>query len=126
MFIKNYKLLKIWVTKDAITGKKLKKNLVPIWIETGYNDYERYFINQDTFQVHKDSVNKQVLEYDTCLSSEEVVSLRALFKMKKEILSTLEMELEMNFNLKFRKDVWGNMDEFAATANTLYEDIRKL
>jgi hypothetical protein len=126
MFIKNYKLLKIWINKDAITGERLRKDFTNIWIETGYEDYERYFINQSTLQKIKSTSNKKDLVSDIYLSSEDVVSIRPLFNMKKEILSTPEMEIEMTITAKFRKDMWGNMEEFAALENTLYEDIRNL
>jgi hypothetical protein len=126
MFIKNYKLLKIWINKDAITGERLRKDFTNIWIETGYEDYERYFINQSTLQKIKSTSNKKDLVSDIYLSSEDVVSIRPLFNMKKEVLSTPEMEIEMTITARFRKDMWGNMEEFAATGNTLYEEIRNL
>jgi len=126
MFIKNYKLLKIWVNKDAITGERLTKNFTVLWIETGYDEYERYFINQSTLQKIKEIINKKELSYDIYLSTEEVVSMRPLFGMKKETLSTPEKEAEDAFNAKFRKDMWGNMEEFTALRNTLYEEIRNL
>jgi len=108
--------------KDAFTGITLKglKN-TPIYIETGGNDYERFWINEQTFYTIIDIFNAfETRHTEIYLSFEDVQNVKVNLGLKPDN-QCIDKEMEDLFEYPFRDSCYDNTEIFNSESNTLYD-----
>jgi len=109
--------------KDAFTGVVLAGlHNVPIYIATDSQDYERFWINEQSFftivNIFNLFNNKPV---DIYLTFEDVQNIKVNLGLKPD-KRCIDSEMEELFDYPFREVCYDNTEEMASEGNSLYDD----